>query len=122
MPTPEQMEKLASDRLRTVRSGDPGPDGPLLKEYWDDVLRDPRGAGKPWLPIQQMRLSEIPRELLRVECARCSRCVEIQRLDAVKLYGPHAIWKDVGQRLLDDGCQIRTGRHEEDGCWPAWTR
>jgi hypothetical protein len=122
MPTPGQMEKLASDRLRTVRSGDPGPDGPLLKEYWDDVLRDPRGAGKPWLPIQQMRLSEIPRELLRVECARCSRCVEIQRLDAVKLYGPHAIWKDVGQRLLDDGCQIRTGRHEEDGCWPAWTR
>jgi hypothetical protein len=59
---------------------------------------------------------------LRVECARCSRCVEIQRLDAVKLYGPHAIWKDVGQRLLDDGCQVRTGRHEEDGCWPAWIR
>jgi hypothetical protein len=106
MPTPEQMEKLASDRLSTVRSEDPGPD-------WDDVLRDPRAAGKPWLPIQQMRLSEIPRELLRVECARCSRCVEIQRLDAVKLYGPHAVWKDVGKRLLDDGCQVRTGRLEE---------
>src|ERR1700692_929543 len=103
MPTPAQMEKLASDRLRTARSEDPGPDRPLLpKEYWDDVLRDPRAAGKPWLPIQQMRLSEIPRELLRVECARCSRCVEIQRLDAIKLYGPHAIWKDVGKRLLDD--------------------
>jgi len=29
--------------------------------------------------------------------------VEIQRLDAVKLYGPHVVWKDVGQRLLDDG-------------------
>jgi hypothetical protein len=56
----------------------------------------------------------------RVECSRCSRAVEIQRLDAVKLYGPHAIWKDVGQRLLDDGCKIRTGRHEEDGCWPEF--
>jgi hypothetical protein len=120
MPTPEQMEKLASDRLRTVRSDDPGPVGPLPNEYWDDVLRDPGAAGKPWLPIQQMRLSEIPRELLRVECDRCSRCVEIQRLDAVKLYGPHAIWKDVGKRLLDDGCQVRTGRLEEDGCWPRF--
>jgi hypothetical protein len=121
MPTPKQMEKLASDRLRTVGSEDPAPDESLPKEYWDHVLRDPRAAGKPWLPIQQMRLSEIPRELLRVECARCSRCVEIQRLDATKLYGPHAIWKDVGKRLLDDGCQVRTGRLEEDGCWVAWT-
>jgi hypothetical protein len=69
-----------------------------------------------------MRLSEIPRELLRVECARCSRCVEIQRLDAIKLCGPHAIWRDVGQALLDNGCRVRTGRLEEDGCWPDWTR
>jgi hypothetical protein len=122
MPTPKQMEKLAADRVRTVRSDEPDSGAPLPKEYWDDVLRDPRAAGKPWLPIQQMRLSEIPRELLRVECARCSRCVEVQRLDAVKLYGPHAIWKDVGKRLLDNGCEVRTGRHEEDGCWPAWTR
>jgi hypothetical protein len=97
------------------------PDGPLPKDYWDAVLQDPRAAGKPWLPVQQMRLSEIPRELLRVECARCSRCVEIQRPDAIRLYGPHAIWRDVGQTLLDYGCQIRTGRHEEDGCWPNWT-
>jgi hypothetical protein len=27
------------------------------------------------------------------------------------------VWRDVGQRLLDDGCRIRTGRHEEDGRW-----
>jgi hypothetical protein len=121
MPTPKQMEKLASDRLRTVRSDAPGPDAPLPQEYWQAVLGDPRADGKPWLPIQQMRLSEIPRELLRVECARCARCVEIQRLDAVKLYGPHAVWKDVGQRLLDDGCQVPTGRLEEDGCWPNWS-
>jgi hypothetical protein len=81
-----------------------------------------RAAGKPWLPIQQRRLSEIPRELLRVECLRCFRTVEIQRLDAIGLYGPHSIWNDVGSRLLDDGCQQRTGRLEEDGCWPDWTR
>ena len=30
------------------------------EEYWESVLRDPRAAGKPWLPLQQMRLSEIP--------------------------------------------------------------
>jgi hypothetical protein len=66
------------------------------------LVDDPRAAEKPWLPLQQLRLSEIPRELLQVECTRCSRCVEIQRLDAIKLYGPHAVWEDVGQRLLDD--------------------
>jgi len=46
--------------------------------------------------------------------------VEIQTVDAVRLYGANAIWKDVGQRLLDDTCQQRTGRLEEDGCWPAF--
>jgi len=70
------------------------------------------------LHFSQMRLSETPRELLRVECLRCFRRVEIQRLDAVKLYGPHAIWKDVDNRLLDDGCKVRTRSHEDDGCWP----
>lgn len=117
MPTREQMEQMASRPLRAARSDDPAPDGDLPPEYWDAVLRDPRAAGKPWLLLQQMRLSEIPREVLRVECARC---VEIQRLDAVKLYGPHAVWKDAGLRLLDSGCQVRTGRHEEDGCWANW--
>jgi hypothetical protein len=122
MPTPKQMEKLASDRLRTTRVDDSPGDGTLPPEYWDALLGDPRAAGKPWLPIQQMRLSEIPCELLRIDCSRCGRAVEIQRLDAVKLYGPHATWREVGQRLLDDGCRVRTGRHEEDGCWPDWTR
>jgi hypothetical protein len=64
----------------------------------------------------------IPREVLRVECARCSRCVEIRQPDAVRLFGPHAVWKDVAQRLLNEGCRIRTGRHEEDGCWPDFSR
>ena len=72
--------------------------------------------------LRDLTLPEIPRELLRIDCSRCGRAVEIQRLDAVKLYGPHATWREVGQRLLDDGCCFRTGRHEEDGCWPDWTR
>jgi hypothetical protein len=109
---------LHGDPLRTLSFDDPGPAGELPAEYWDAVLRDPRAAGRPWLPVSQMRLSEIPRELLRVECMRCFRTVEIQRLDAIKLYGPHAVWKEVGNRLLDDGCKVWTGRLEEDGCWP----
>jgi hypothetical protein len=119
MPTPKQMEKLA--REQRAPAADP-PGAPPPDEWWDSVLSDPRAAGKPWLPIQQRRLSEIPREMLRVECLRCFRTVEIQRFDAIRLYGPHSVYKDVGQRLLDDGCQHRTGRLEEDGCWPDWTR
>jgi hypothetical protein len=78
-----------------------------------------RTAGRPPLPIQQCRLSEIPRHVLRVECIRCFRIVEIQKANAARFYGPHA--KDVGQRLLDQTCSNRTGRHEEDGCWPGWS-
>jgi hypothetical protein len=55
-----------------------------------------------------------------VSRSRCGRTVEIQKADAVRLYGPLAVWKDVGQRLLDNTCQQRTGRHEEDGCWPVF--
>ncbi len=131
-PTPKQAKAEETARLmraagegvnqpdaaRTSRIDDPSPDASLPPEYWDAILGDPRAAGRPWLPVSQMRLSEIPRELLRVECLRCFRAVEIQRLDAIRLYGPHAVWKDVGNRLLDDGCKVRTGRHEEDGCWP----
>jgi hypothetical protein len=117
MPTREQMEKLASQR--PLPASEPAPDE-SPDAWWDSVLADPRAAGKPWLPIQQRRLSEIPRHLLRVECLRCRRTVEIQKADALRLYGPHAVWKDIGNRLLNDGRQHRTGRHEEDGCWPSW--
>ena len=48
--------------------------------------------------------------------ALLARIVEIQKADAVRFYGA----QDVGQRLLDQTCPIRTGRHEEDGCWPNW--
>jgi hypothetical protein len=114
MPTPKQMEKMASQAERQAAPDTDPPAG-----WWDAVLADPRAWGRPHLPIHQCRLSEIPRHVLRVECLRCLRIVEIQKADAIRLHGPHAVWRDVGQRLLDDGCQHRTGRHEEDGCWPA---
>jgi hypothetical protein len=68
--------------------------------------------------LRDRRLSEIPRHVLRVSCPRCDRALEIQTADAVRLYGGNATWKNVAQRLLDDTCQQRAGRHEEDGCWP----
>lgn len=75
----------------------------------NSVLADPRPAVKPGFPIEQRRLAEVPVELLWVECMRCFRAVEIQRLDAVKLNGPHAVRKVIGQRLLDgeDGLSRR---------------
>ncbi len=122
MPSEKQMGQLAreAEQLPLVAKPDPAPGDPMPDELWEAVLRDSRGAGKPWLPIQQLRLSEIPRHVLRVECLRCFRTVEIQKADAVTFYGPHAVWKDVGQRVLDQTCTNRTGRHEEDGCWPNW--
>ena len=115
------MERLARERDHIVpETSTPAPHQPLFVEWWDSVLADPRAACKPWLPIEQRRLPELPREVLRVECLRCFRVVEIQKADAIRLCGPHAVWKDVDQRLLDNGCQQRTGRHEEDGCWANW--
>jgi hypothetical protein len=124
MPTSKQMEKLAREnaRRRDVDLSDPAPSDPLPDGLWDAVLADPRAAGRSPLPIRQCRLSEVQHHVLRVECLRCSRIVEIQKADAVTLYGPHAIWKDVIQRLLDETCTNRTGRHEEDGCWPDWCK
>src|SRR6478609_4888755 len=124
MPSVKQMEKLAREAQRPspAEMPDPRPGDPLPDEWWAGILDDPRAAGKPWLPIQQLRLSEIPRHLLRIECLRCSRIVEIQKAEAIRFYGPHAVWKDVGRRLLDQTCTNRTGRLEEDGCWADWTR
>jgi len=49
-------------------------------------------------------------------CRRSSRTVEIQTLEAVRLYDRDALWKDFGHRLFDDTCTRGTGRHDEDGC------
>ena len=94
-------------------------DAPLPAEYWESVLKDPR-ADATGAQMRQRRLSEIQRHVLRISCRRCERTVEIQTADAVRLYGGNAVWKDVAQRLLDNTCQQRTGRHEEDGCWPGF--
>jgi hypothetical protein len=123
MPSPKEMEKLAREAARQPdhEEPDPGPGDHMPEKLWDAVLADPRVAGRPPLPIQQCRLSEIPRHVLRVECIRCFRIVEIQKADAIRFHGPHAVWKDVGQRLLDQTCSNRTGRLKEDGCWPGWS-
>ncbi|MGM4886433.1 hypothetical protein [Tardiphaga sp. 11_C7_N12_6] len=122
MPTPKQMEKLASKPSRPAEPPipAPGPADDLPEAYWDSIIRDSRGHIRTGVPIQQRRLSEIPRHVLRVACRRCDRIVEIQTVHAVRLYGAHAAWKDVGMKLLDNGCQERTGRLEEDGCWPSF--
>jgi len=115
------MEKLARERVRLALGSDPAPNAPSPDAWWDSVLADPRAAGRPWLHISQRRISEIPRHVLRVDCLRCNRAVEIQKADALKLFGPHEIYKRVSQRLLDDTCRYRSGRLEEDGCWPDWS-
>lgn len=119
MPTPKQMEKLAAEQVRKQIPTSTAPEESLPPEYWDSVLRDPRAA-VTGSQLRQRRLSEIQRHVLRINCRRCDRTVEIQTADAVRLYGRNAVWKDVAQRLLDNTCQQRTGRHEEDGCWPAF--
>ena len=119
MPTPKQMEKLAAEAGRRRGPSPPAPDASLPTEYWESVLKDPR-ADATGAEMRLRRLSEIQRHVLRVSCRRCERTVEIQTADAVRLYGANALWKDVAQRLLDNTCQQRTGRHEEDGCWPAF--
>src|SRR5260370_27797011 len=119
MPPRKQMEKLAAHAARRPAPPAAAPDAPLPAEYWESVLKDPR-AGATGIQMRQQRLSEIQRHVLRVSCRRCERTVEIQTADAVRLYGGNAVSKDVAQRLLDNTCQQRTGRHEEDGCWPAF--
>lgn len=120
MPTPKQMEKLAAFGKKTP--GQPiGPGDDLPAEYWEALLRDaPADDRRSGTGTRMQRLADLPQHLLRVSCRRCGRIVEIQKADATRLYGPQALWKDVGQRLLDNTCQARTGRYEEDGCWPAF--
>lgn len=118
MPTPKQMEKLAAAVGKEPRSSPAsGPGDPMPPEYWESVMRDL----KPPDPlVRTLQLSEVPQHVLRVSCARCDRTVEIQKADAIRLYGPKPVLKDVVQRLLDDTCQVRTGSHEDDGCWPSF--
>ena len=96
------------------------PEADLPPEYWQALLDDPRVESRSGPSEGALRLSQIPQHILRVGCRRCGRVVEIQKADAARLYGD-ARWKDVGQKLLDNTCQVRRGgRYEEDGCWPAF--
>lgn len=124
---PTEKQAIAEDIARQMKAAtEPhlspavGPADRMPEDYWDAVHSRPRARAKPGIPIQKRRVSEIPRHVLRVSCRRCDRVVEVQTADAIRLYGEHAIWKDVGQRLIDDGCQQRTGSHEDDGCWPSY--
>lgn len=116
------MEKLAADEARRVSpAAEPaGPGDKMPAEYWTSLLADCRFIGRPGVADPQQRLSEITGHVLRVSCRRCERIIEIQTVDAVRLYGGNAVWKAVGQRLLDDTCRNRTGSHEDDGCWPSY--
>lgn len=124
MPSPKQMEKLAASAAVGTNGRLTPPVGPgdqMPPEYWDAVLRDADvDERRVSRPIQSRKVSQIDRHVLRVACNHCNRILEIQKADAVRLYGPEAVWKEVAQRLLDATCQQRTGRHEEDGCWPQF--
>lgn len=124
-PTDKQAKAEETARQMWASAAPPpsppvGPADRMPESYWHAVLTDPSARARTGVPIQNRRLSEIPRHLLRVNCRRCDRTVEIQTTYAIRLYGEHAIWKDIGQRLLDNGCQQRTGSHEDDGCWPSF--
>jgi len=115
------MEKLAASIGRKTVVTPPLCKDEMPDEYWHAVLNDAQ------LEIRssersgaEQRLSEIPQHVLRVSCRRCARIVEIQKADAIRLYGQQASWREVGQRLLNNTCENRSGRHEEDGCWPAF--
>jgi hypothetical protein len=125
MPTQKQIERLASLVGRqAAKAPAAGPADTMPPQYWEAVLNDHAladGRPSPAGPsTQTLRLSEIRQHILRVSCNRCGRTVEIQKADAIRLAGAHAVWKDMGQRLLDNTCEQRTGRHEEDGCWPVF--
>jgi hypothetical protein len=98
------------------------PDDDLPPEYWQALLDDARAnTTRSRTPYNgALQLTQMSQHLLRVNCRRCGRTVEIQKADAVRLYGARALWKQVSLRLLDDTCTQRTGRHEEDGCWPSY--
>ena len=123
LPSAKQMEKPppeAAGSIPLARAFGPSDDLPI--EYWDAVLRDAyadAGPGGQSL-VRTLRLSGISQHVLRVSCTRCGRIVDIHKADALRLYGPRAIWKDAAQKLLDNTCSARTGRYEEDGCWPSF--
>ena len=91
LPTEKQLEKMAKQAALQPASPAPQDDG-----WWQSVLTDPALDRSTWVPIKQRRLSEIPRPMLRDGCIRYGRAVEISHVDALRLHGAHATWKEVG--------------------------
>ncbi|OSJ32569.1 hypothetical protein BSZ19_18640 [Bradyrhizobium japonicum] len=114
-PTPKQarIEETAR-RLAEAQRGRVSVDD--KEAWWASVLADPRAETRK--PIASRTIEEIRDSELRVECLKCFRVVAITREEALRSYDGGSLWKEVAMRLLADGCQSRTGRHEEDGCWP----
>ncbi|CUT14511.1 hypothetical protein BF49_5591 [Bradyrhizobium sp.] len=84
--------------------------------WWEAVLADRRAETRR--PRADRTLAQIRATELKVECLKCFRVVAITREEALARYDPGSLWRAVALRLLGDGCQHWTGRHEEDGCWP----
>jgi hypothetical protein len=123
-PSRKEMEKMASALGRKAPPAPAlAPSDDLPSEYWQALLDDARAdARSPTPSSAALRLTEMSQHVLRVNCRRCGRTIEIQKVDAVQLYGERAVWKEVGHRLLDDTCTQRTGRHDEDGRWPSYSK
>lgn len=105
----ETARRLAEAQRRHVSADDE-------EAWWASVLADPRAETRK--PYGSRTLAEIRASVLRVECLKCFRVVQIAREEALNRYDGGSLWREVAMRLLDDGCMSRTGRHEEDGCWP----
>ena len=114
-PTPKQQRieetarRLAENQRR--RAGVDDEDA-----WWASVLSDPRAETSR--PRADRTLAEIRSSELKVSCLKCFRGVAISREEALQRYDGGSEWKLVAMRLLAEGCEHRTGRHEEDGCWP----
>ncbi len=91
----------------------------MPEEYSRAVIADPQAQQGPESRLIRQRLSSLAGQILRVSCRRCDRLIEIQKADAIRLYGEDASVGDVTRKLLGTVCEMRTGRHEEDGCWPT---
>src|SRR6478752_6886155 len=99
------MEKVAALVGRELATARPNGLHEMPPEYWQAVLNDPLADSRPrpaGPSLRTLRLAEIHQHILRVSCSRCGRTLEIQKADAVRLAGTQAVWKDLGQRLLDD--------------------
>jgi len=68
MPSPKEFEKMAKQAVQQPPSPAPQVDG-----WWQSIMNDPALDRSTWVPIQQRRLSEIPRQVLRADSLRAHR-------------------------------------------------